>query len=115
MLGYFSLKAAIATLVAIAAWQGYAAYRAHKHGRSKAPDSRSSVPNRIVRRVIISPTTAADIFERSGGSFGFVLLTRVVDEDGERWLDRGQAGHGSAFDTPAHAEEHARRAAVGGA
>jgi hypothetical protein len=115
MFRYFNLEAATATLVVIAAWQGYAAYRAQRQVRSSAPDVRSSAPNRIVRHVVISPTTAANIFERPGGSFGFMLLTRIVDEDGERWLERGQAGVASAFDTPERAEEHARSAVAGGA
>jgi hypothetical protein len=103
---------ALASAVAISAWQGVAAWRRHRRERSTAAPVGSNVPDRVVRRVRISPTVAADIFERAGGSFGYHLLD--ADGDGERWIGSARGSPASAYDTADRAEAHARRAAARG-
>jgi hypothetical protein len=107
MLEHPTLVGAVASFVAIAAWQWLRSRKA----RSPAPAAGSDSGNVVVRRVELSPTLGVHVFARPGGSFGYYLAHRDA-ESGSSWRGSAEWGRGSAFATVDLAEEHGRRDAA---
>jgi hypothetical protein len=109
----------VGVVVAVVAGLSYGVARElwrARQARSSAPAAGGGSRNKIVRRIEISPTLGAHIFQRPGGSFGYYLAHKVsAPEEADRWTGSAETGPGSAFGTAELAEEYARKDAASGA
>jgi hypothetical protein len=104
-----SATAAILSLAAIVAF--VAATHSRRTSRMSQHCKVESIKK--VRLVELSGTLAAQIFQRTVGSFGYYYVRKSEAADGSPcWVAPMNIGEGSGYDTAERAEEYARRNAA---